>query len=328
MAEKFDYDGDGKPNTKKDKAMADQDLNNDGRINKKDETLKQDKLSTEILGQDYEFAMRILAANTEVQGLFQDAVDNGWNKAMFEAKLRGTTWYEDQGTEYARKAWFSKAEGGKQWDDQVTVARDTIQRTASALGSVLNSGELDRYAQRYIAEGWYEGSRQGLMQDALASFVDIRKGNAAATTAKLRELAYSNGVSLNDSWLTDTAQSITRGDSTINDWNDWIREQAVAKHPLYADRIKAGVSVRSLASPYTTRMSELLEMNEADIDLNDPYIRDAMGQIDETGKPKAMSFTEFENKIRNDPRWEKTKNGANTLMNSVTSFAKDWGFVK
>ena len=328
MAEKFDYDGDGKPNTKKDKAMADQDLNNDGFINKKDTELKQDKLSTEILGQDYEFAMRILDANTEVQTLFKEAVDNGYSKAMFEAKLRGLQWYTDQGTEYARKAWFSKAEGGKQWEDQLTVARDTVQRTASALGSVLGSAELERYAQRYIAEGWYEGSRQGLMQDALASFVDISKGNAATTTQQLRELAYNNGVSVTDSWLTETAQSITRGDSNINDWNAWIRDQAVAKHPLYADRIKAGVSVRSLASPYTARMAELLEMSEADIDLNDPYIRDAMGQIDESGKPKAMSFTDFENKVRNDPRWEKTKNGQNTLMNAVSSFAKSWGFVK
>lgn len=328
MAEKLDYDGDGNPNTKKDKAMADQDLNNDGYINKKDTSLKQDQLSTVILGQDYEFAMRIVSANTEVQEVFQDAVDNGWNKEMFEAKLRGTQWYTDQGTEYARTAWFSKAEGGKQWDDQVAVAKDTLQRTASVLGAFLGPKELDEYAQRYITEGWYVSTRQGLMQDALASFVDISKGNASTATDKLRELAYNNGVTVNDGWLTETAQSITRGDSSLSDATSWIRDQAVAKHPLYADRIKAGVSVRSLASPYTSRMSEMLELNEKDISLDDPYISDAMGQIDESGNPKAMNFTDFDNKLRNDPRWEKTKNGANTLMNSVQSFAKAWGFTK
>jgi hypothetical protein len=328
MAKKFDYDGDGVPNTKKDKDMADQDLNQDGRINKKDETLRQDTLSTEILGQDYGFAMRIVSGDASVLEVFTKAIDQGWTKEMFQAQLRGTAWYTDQGTEYARKAWFSKQEGGKQWEDQLKVAKDSIQRIATTLGTPIDPQQLNRFAERYVTEGWYEPSRQGLMQDALASFTDISKGNAASTSEQLRKLAYENGVSLNDTWLKETSESITRGDSNMNDWNSWVRDQAVAKHPLYADRIKAGVSVRSLASPYTQRMSALLEMDESGISLDDPYIRDAMGQIDEKGAPKAMNFTDFENKIRNDPRWEKTKNGANTLMNAVTSFSKSWGFVK
>jgi len=325
---KFDYDGDGTPNTKKDRDMADQDLNNDGRINKKDKTLERDTLSVGMLGVDYKHAMDIVSGHPDVLQLFKEATKNGWTPAMFQAQLRNTGWYEEQGTEYARNAWLSRREGGKQWDDQIAIAKDAIQRTASTLGAPLSSDLLDTYANRYINEGWYDQDRQGLMADALASFADISKGNSAKTTQDLREVAYNNGVTVNDQWLTETAQSIIRGDSNAADWESWIRDQAIAKHPLYSDRIKAGVSVRSLASPYTSRMSEILEMNEGEISLDNPLIRDAMGQIDEKGNPKAMNFTEFETKLREDPRWEKTKNGANTLMNAVTSFSKAWGFVK
>ena len=41
-----------------------------------------------------------------------------------------------------------------------------------------------------------------------------------------------------------------------------------------------------------------------------------------------VGMEDFENLLRQDPRWETTKNGMNTLMNTVTSFSKSWGFVK
>ena len=75
-------------------------------------------------------------------------------------------------------------------------------------------------------------------------------------------------------------------------------------------------------------MAELHETDEAGISLDNPLITRAMGGIDEKGNPKAMDFTEFETLLREDPRWEKTRNGEQALMGAVTSFAKQWGFVK
>lgn len=325
---KFDYDGDGVPNTKKDKAMADQDLNNDGRINKKDKTLEKDTLSIDMLGVNYSMAMDIVSGHPDLQVLFEEAVSSGFTKDMFQARLQGTGWYEQQGTEYARKAWMSQREGGKQWDDQIEIAKDTIQRTASSLGTPLTQEVLDKYAMRYISEGWYEQSRRGMMLDALASFTDITKGSAATTTQELRKLAYDNGIKVTDQWLTETTQSITRGESSKADWDSWIREQAIAKHPAYAERIKTGVTVRSLASPFTSRMAELHERDEAGISLDDPLITQAMGGLDENGNPKSMDYAKFETMLREDPRWEKTINGEQALMGAVTSFAKQWGFIK
>ena len=328
MAKKpFDYDGDGKANTEQDKAMADKDINKDGVINKDDTKLKQDTLSMDVLGVDYAFAMKIVAANPEVQKTFEDAIAHGWSKEKFQASLKSTNWYNDQGTEYARTAWFAKQEGGGQWEDQLSVARDAVKRAANAAGAVLPENQIDAWAEKYLFQGWYRQDRQGLMADSFADLVDIQKGGASTLADKLRQIAGDNGVSVSDKWLTDVAQSVTAGKSSSADWSHWIQEQAANKNPLYADRIRQGVSLRSLVSPYTSRMSSILGISESDIKLDDPLLSQAIGQVDEKGNPKAMNFSDFETKLRNDPRWETSTNGANTLMDMATRMTKSWGFV-
>ena len=324
----YDYDGDGKPNTKKDKALADQDLNNDGYITKADETLRQDRLSMELVGRDYNFAYNILASAPEIQTIFETAISQNWTADAFEAAIKGSPWYEEIGGQYAREAWFSKTMGGADWEDQMVQARDAVERQAAALGVQLGPGDIDSFAERYLFEGWFAPGRQGLMMDAMASRIDSIRGGQIATRDALSKIAYDNGVSLNDQWYVEVAQAISRGEATEADYEQFIREQAANKYPLYADRIRQGVSVRSLASPYLQRMSELLELNVDSIGLDDPYINEALGQINPDGTPMAMSFTDFETKLRNDPRWENTNNGKNTLLNMATRMMQDWGFVK
>ena len=304
------------------------DLNGDGRANQKDVELRQDNLSMQILGRDYDFAFRILSANPELQEIFKSAVDQGLSKEAFEASIKGTDWYESIGGEYARKAWFAKTMGGADWDDQMAQARDAIQRQANASGARIDPAELDQWAERYLFEGWFAQGRQGLMLDAISAKVQSDQGGQIAIRDALSKLARDNGVGVTDQWFNEVSQAITRGDSTQADYEMWIREQAAKKYPMFADKIKAGISVRSLASPYTTRMAEILELNEADISLDDPYIAEALGGVDENGNFKSMNFTDFETKLRNDPRWENTKNGKNTLLNTAQSFMRDWGFIK
>jgi hypothetical protein len=74
-------------------------------------------------------------------------------------------------------------------------------------------------------------------------------------------------------------------------------------------------------------MSSILGISESDIKLDDPLLSQAIGQVDEKGNPKAMNFSDFETKLRNDPRWETSTNGANTLMDMATRMTKSWGFV-
>ena len=316
---KLDVNGDGEVN-------ALDDLNNDGRADKKDRVLRQDTLSMGYLQENYAVAARIVGANAELKKIFDDAIKGGWTPEMFQSALQNSKWHTDQGTEFARKAWLARAKGGEEWEEQLSAARNTVQRQAASMGADLSEDELEDFTERYLFNGWFEPSRQGLMLDALSSSIDIKKGGAARVSGELRALALNNGVGITDEWMKEVATSIARGQSTQQEYEDWIREQAANRYPMYADKIRAGVSVKALASPYLQRMQDILEVPEEQVSLNDKYIAEALGKVNEKGEQVAMSFTEFENKLRSDPRWEQTKNGSNTLMNMAENFTRKMGF--
>lgn len=316
---KTDTNNDGKVNSL-------DDLNGDGVASKADKTLRQDTLSQAYLETNYETAARIVNGAPSLKKLFTEAVAGGWTQAQFTAALQNTEWYNSQESEYARKGWLAKAAGGNEWNDQLMQARDAVQRTAASMGAEIPEKDLDTWAEKYIMGGWSVSARQGMMLDSLASYTDISRGGAAKVASDLRALASDNGVGLTEKWLNDVAVSIAKGESTQVDYESWIREQAAARYPMYGDKIKAGVSVKALASPYMTRMQDILEIPSEQIDLNDPYINQALGMVNEKGEQVPMNYTEFENKLRSDPRWESTKNGKNSLMNMANKMSEAWGF--
>lgn len=306
---------------------AQDDLNNDGRANKKDRNLRRDEISNELLGRDYKYASRVIGGAPEIAELFQEAVKNGWTPERFDAAVKNSDWYSSVGGEYARKAWFAKTMGGPDWDDQLTQARDTMQRTATQMGVTLSPEELEVFAERYITEGWFEPSRQGLMSDALASKVAADEGGNIAVRDQLAALARNNGVKVSDQWYDEVVQSIARGEATQADYEMYLREQAASKFPLYSDKIKSGVSVKALVSPYTQRMAEMFDIDEQTIELSDPYISSVLGSMDENGNPKPVNFTDFETSLRQDPRWLQSEQGSKAFMDLAEKMAKDWGFI-
>lgn len=306
---------------------AQDDLNQDGRADKKDVKLKRDKLSNELLGRDYKYASRVITSAPEIAKIFEDAIAGGWEPARFDAAIKNSKWYNDVGGEFARKAWMTKTMGGADWDDQMAEARETVQRQAVALGAELSEAELDTWAERYITEGWYDSTRSGLMADALADRVSSTAGAQIAIRDELALKARENGVKVSDKWFDEVAQAITRGEATQSDYEMYLREQAAGKFPLYAEKIKSGVSVKALVSPYTRRMAEMFSMNEDDISFDDPYISQVLGSVDEQGNPKSVNFTDFETSLRRDPRWLQSEDGSKAFMGLAEKMARDWGFV-
>jgi len=304
------------------------DLNGDGKANKADVKLRQDDLSMDLIGKDYETASRVLSADPSLQQLFQTAIKEGWDERKWSVELPQIDWYKEVGDKYAADAWLAQHLSPEEWDSQIQDARNTVQRQATSLGVQLTEQQLDQFAERYLYEGWGESTRQYRMADALAEFVDGQSGNMLATRDELANLAMQNGVKLDDKFYQDAAQSIIRGESTAADYEKFIRDQAAAAFPLYSDKIKAGMNVRDLASPYISRINEILEIPTDSINLDDMYLRRALGQLDENGDPTYMNLDEFETALRNDPRWETTNNGKNTLLNGAQQMMKDWGFVE
>lgn len=295
-------------------------------------TAKPDPLERNALALQYGYALEIIYSNVELQNLFERSIKDGWagNRAKWDAELRNTNWYQEN-NEYARKAWAAKSLGGADWQSQKQNAKLEVQQAAAAMGSDLTAEELESYAEQYIFQGWYEPTRRALLNKALSEEIPTLpnnrglRGGAGTFVDKLKSEALANGIRYNDDWYMQAAKSVAAGDRTEDDWMREITDKAAGLYPIYADRIRQGMNMYSIASPYINRMADILEISPQQITLNDPYIREALMGIDDKGNPKPMGLWDFEKRLKNDPRWMKTKQAMNDIASTATDILQIFG---
>lgn len=103
-----------------------------------------------------------------------------------------------------------------------------------------------------------------------------------------------------------------------------IREMSKSFYSNLAPQIDAGVTVKDIAKQYAAQKAKVLELNDEAIDMFDADIQDA---VRNNGKPGVMSMTEYQIKLRNDPRWAKTQNAREEAANYATDILKSFGLM-
>ena len=285
----------------------------------------KDQLSREELAAQYQAAVGIIYTVPELQGLFEQAINEEWTPARMQAAVQSSEWYRNN-DEYARVAWAQEQAGGADWQTNLANARSAVQIAASQMGADVTDEELNALAKRYIYEGWGDSTRRAMMMNALSNEITFLRddrgqaymsGNAGELVDNLRNMARANGISYTDNWYESAARSVASGLSQAADWERDVREQAASLFPVYSDKIRAGMNVYDLASPYINTMAQELELDPNQITLNDPYIRSALGGMSDSGDFVPMGLWDFQKKLRQDPRWENTSKAQNEVT-SIT----------
>ena len=136
------------------------------------------------------------------------------------------------------------------------------------------------------------------------------------------------GLNITDEAASNLAKNVFLGDSSNEQIDENLRQQAVAAFPAFRDRILNGESPLAIASPYIQAMVRILEVPEGGIDLEDPTIRRAMqGKAITDAKGGATSYETvplwmFEQSLYKDNRWQYTAN-ARAKADSITLQLKD-----
>jgi len=157
--------------------------------------------------------------------------------------------------------------------------------------------------------------------------LNIPEGPAGKYFVTAKRLAAQNGVMLSDSAATAYANSIVSGKVSQDTVFNTIRESAANAFPSLGDKIKQGIDLQTLADPYIQSMSNILEIPDNAIDLFDPKIRGAMAYTTPDGKVGTKSIYDFEKELRQDPRWQYTKNAREQASSIATTVLKDFGFM-
>jgi hypothetical protein len=293
----------------------------------------RDQLDFEVLGQQWSWVRDLIEDDPEIAEIFKEASDKAfWETpqgiANFQNKIRDSQWWQ-QSNGFFREAYKMEKTDPGTFGEVLNDARDRVRDLARSAGVELPEADLDRFAREYVYEGW--GQRPDGEQRFVRKIADriqyqdmgggrqALRGQSGDFEEDLRNIARNNGLMLDDQYYLSAVQSVMMGLSTIEEQQRMLRDQAAGRWPAYADRIRSGQDARVLASGYINMMAEELELDAASIQLQDPYIQEALGG--------QVSLGDFYQKVRQDPRWMNTRKAQNSIASTASKVMEMFGLV-
>lgn len=286
-------------------------------------------LTPEELAASYGWAYGFLNSNRELKNLFEQAVEGTWTEEKFQAELRDTNWWNENSAT-RREAQVTRTTDPATWNAQMNATQIQIQQLAAEIGAAIPSSRLSSIARNALETG-IAGDEE-MLRNAIGQYVDFTKngtlrGEAGMHEYTMREFAYNNGIELSDRAIKNQAQLVVRRLATTEDFQNQIRQQAISMYPGFRQQIEAGQTVRDIATPYIQMMSDELEIPSATIDVVNPLIKEALNGMDRDGNPSGISLTDFQTRLRGDPRWSRTTNAMNNAQGAASRVLQDFGLI-
>lgn len=288
-----------------------------------------DPMAGDELAEEYGFVEALFNSSPELKKLFNRAVKGQWTGEKFKAELRDTKWWK---THSQKERDYLTLRYG----DPATAKQDLkaafiqVRQLANQMGMVETDAllkKMNTWAYNVVAKGWSESQLRYELGKYVSFKGDNWQGEGGEAIEALHSYAYSMGITMNDKFYTDGARNIIRGVAKQQDYEDKIRKQAKATYSQWSKQIDAGQTVADLASPYMQSMAQILELPSGSVNLFDNTIKKALQYKNTTtGKSEIKALWQFENELRNDPRWRKTKNAQDSLMQVAHQVLADFGF--
>jgi len=146
-----------------------------------------------------------------------------------------------------------------------------------------------------------------------------------STKLKLQQLTRNLGLGYNPQRLEEQALNVISGKETFEQLEYSLRSIAGEAFPAFKDRILAGESITSIASPYVSSMSRILEMPDSAIDISDPNNEIRKALIGNGTNPKPL--WQFEQELFKDARWQYTSNARDTVDRVSMDVLKRFGVM-
>jgi hypothetical protein len=274
---------------------------------------------------DYGWSLAFLRDNPQLKEVFDMAIDNNWSPARFIAEVQDTNWFKKHSDTW-RQAIYLQATDPKTYQQRQNQIRASIADQAGALGIEVGDKVLNRWSEQALRLGWTDGQvRNHLARQVKIMGEHTVGGELASTQEGLNRWAVDNGVKVNKKTMQSWLREIVRGNSTLEEYKQYITKMAVAQHPNWSKELRAGMSVAEIAEPYRNMAAQMLEMAPDDIDLNGRLLKQALSYKREDGKYDAMTMYDFEDKLRQDPRWMKTDNAKEQFMGTGSAVLKMFG---
>lgn len=262
----------------------------------------------------------------ELWKLFNKALNDGYSPDRLLAESKNTKWYKNH-AEAVRKAQALRVQDPAEYRRQLAVVKSNIHKMSAELG--LPIANLSSWARLAFVNQWSEFElRQRVSTEYLKRRVRAGGrvgGTLGQTLVRVRAAAENNGISIGNSVMADWLGRVAKGTWDEQELLSEIQRRAAAEFPGYRDEIRAGVTVRELASGYLDRYAELMELDPSQVNLRNSDIRSAINSKGKDGKFSPISLEDFETRVRKTAKWGKTKNAQDSYMEAAHGVLQAFG---
>lgn len=275
----------------------------------------------------------LLDSVPELSHLVDQAISEGWSADKFQNKVEDSKWWRNH-SQAARQAIIQRANDPKSWQQTLGNTTSTVQSLAKQLGFNVDKRTAQNIANSALMSGnqtnqdWLT-KQLGRHQDySHVKNVDNFSGNMATTIQQLQSLAADYGFTYSPHTLAAHAQQIVMGNQSIDAYQQDLKQWAKSAFPPLSKAIDSGSTVKDLAMPYVNSMSQLLEVDPGTLNVYTPAIRKAMQgvQVPGANDKEAMPLWQFEDQVRQDPRWQYTQNAKDTMSTALLKIGAAFGF--
>jgi hypothetical protein len=227
------------------------------------------------------------------------------------------------------------------WQESVSNRQTAISDLATQLGYKLSPDTLSTLTEASLYQAYdstyFKSNDQQLKlqakitQAARAEKLGATSGAALTNTQTLKNYVQDMGGGFSDQWVSNAVNDINdpTTQTDINTYKDMVKQNAMSKYSGFAGLLDKGVTMKQIADPYVQSMAQTLEIDPTAIDYTkDASIKKALGTtMNPDGTSSPMPLWQYEQTLKQDPRWAFTNNAREDVNGMLHQIGKDFGFV-
>ncbi len=279
--------------------------------------------------EQYGFLGQLAKGNPELKKLLELAAKENYSPQKFQYAIEDSDWWKTT-SDTRRQYSILKASDPETWEQNLGNAQRNVNQLLNEMGVSGTGPWQQNLAFNAIVNGWDEQT----LRENIARTGTVAKGEgghlmgtAADLSAKMRETAANYGIPVTEKSISSQVHAVLAGYNTIADYDALYLQRAKSRYPGLSVNLDSGLTIRDIADPYIAQMAQTLEVGEGSIDLMDRYVQKALTYKGEDGRPASQALWEFEQTLKEDPRWDKTKNANEEAAGLAATIGRDWGFI-
>jgi hypothetical protein len=256
--------------------------------------------------------------------------------------ITSSSWYLTNGPTVAANVASRYKFGEKFYQQKVDQYKITLSGLAAGIGLDVNDPAIADYLESLAETSFLNGWDENYIENTIIGNADIvNKISGGAYEKSVQDLAeYGNlmGFTLSDTTRKDYQRRLIgevtegglRARTTPDQIKKEIRDKQALLYPMFADDFAVGRTLWDVTALQRKKWADLLELNEDDLDWNDPLWKD--GKIftmtdEKTGKIVARPAWDAEKLIKQDERWQYTENATRTYDKWGVGILNKFGMV-